>query len=312
MTKHGSLPHSYSDGVGFNPSTLYDVPASARGALHPDPHSVYDIPKGALIASGHYKVPPLAQSVPLEGVYDVPPSSRAIYDVPPNVQHAYHAPGSELYDVPPFGTRPRLNSQPTSQEELLAARRSVTDTVLPAGGGGIDYSHYDVPRHLLISQPNMNHQQRHYQQPNKRLSRRNSYSPSQTRGSLVYDVPPDARGPPTAAKPNKKRTPPSRSHSTSSPPNIASPERRQQWPNEVLYDVPPLDPEFLAQHDVKHHRHTNSTSSESDTSHLTKNAASATPTLQGHHIGRAESAKRGRAPPPTKKKPGQRGEGVKM
>jgi hypothetical protein len=309
MTKHGktsSLPHSYSEGVSFDPASVYDVPACARLKFQDpnNPRSVYDIPKGALIASGHYKVPPLAQSVPLEAVYDVPPSSTAIYDVPPDVYHPYNT-GSEVYDVPPpTATRPRLNSQPTSQEELLAARRSLvaasTGSDAAFTTAGIDYSHYDVPRHLLISQPNMNH----YQQPAKRLSRRNSYSPSQTaRGSLVYDVPRDARsgGPPTAAKPYKKRNPPSRSHSIASPPNMASPERRH-YPNEVFYDVPPLDPEFLAQL-----HQTSSTSSESDTFHLTKNGAGATPTQRGHHMspGRAESAGRSRAPPPTKRKPGR-------
>ncbi|CAI8032358.1 hypothetical protein GBAR_LOCUS18294 [Geodia barretti] len=311
MTKHGktsSLPHSYSEGVSFDPASVYDVPASARWKFQDpnNPRSVYDIPKGALIASGHYKVPPLAQSVPLEGVYDVPPSSTAIYDVPPDVYNT----GSEVYDVPPpTATRPRLNSQPTSQEELLAARRSLvavsTGPDAAFATAGSDYSHYDVPRHFLISQPHMNH----YQQPAKRLSRRNSYSPSQTaRDSLVYDVP-RTGGPPTAVKPYKKRNTPSRNHSIASPPNMASPERRQ-YPNEVFYDVPPLDPEFLAQLGQ-----TSSTSSESDTSHLTKNGAgAATPTQRGHHMSPsgADSAGRSRAPPPTKRKPGRRGESVIM
>lgn len=317
--KTASLPHSYSTGVTggvLDPSSLYDVPASARGKLAgtiPDPQSVYDIPKGALIASGHYKVPPLAQSVPSEGVYDVPPSSTVIYDVPPDVYHHHHNQGSEVYDVPPpMGTRPRLKSQPTSQEELLEARRSViaatgSENVFAAGAGP-DYSHYDVPRHLLISQPNM---QQHYQQPGKRLSRRNSYSPSHTNTSMVYDVPRDARNaaPPTATKPSRKRNPPSQSHSINSPSNMASPEKRH-YPNEVFYDVPPLDPEFLAQH------HQTSTSNESDTSHLTRGAAGPAQQRGTHNVAMSpnwsDPAKKGRVPPPTKRKPGRKGESIKM
>lgn len=308
QAKAATLPHSFperaSSGIS-DPASHYDVPPpGTRGSTLPpgltNPQSTYDVPKSVLIASGHYKVPPpLMGYNSAEGIYDVPPSSGAIYDVPPDVNYRYN-PASELYDVPP-PSRPRLNSQPTSQDELQEARRSII-TAANSGNtftGSAVPSHYDVPRHLLFSEPDVSS---HYQQPQgKRLSRRNS-NPSQWREGEIYDVPREARvayPPPTAAKPSRK--PPSRSHSIGSPHNVASPERRA-YPNEVFYDVPPLDPEFLAQH----LKRKVPTPSESESSHARTSTSSGTPSSGPLSPNRSHSAKKAKVPPPTRRKPGKR------
>ena len=318
-SKTASLPHAYTDGDPYrnvhDPSSLYDVPASARLKNIPtyfpdpnDPQSVYDVPKGTTGLTGHPNMSPMAGSLFLsnEGLYDVPPSSATIYDVPPDVHRPYN-PELEIYDVPPpSGSRPRLNSLPLSQEELLKARRSLVgtsppDSVFVTGAAAPDYSHYDVPRHLMNSQQDM----AHYQQPSgKRLSRRSSI-PSHTQGNMIYDVPREARmggeAPPTAAKPTRRV--PSRSHSISSPPYMASPQRRPPA-DEAVYDVPPLDPELLAQHIQQ-----TSTSSESDTSHLTRLTHQRGATSHNRVLSPSRSTKK--APPPTKRKPGRRSDSVR-
>ena len=329
------LPHT-SD--GFDPASLYDVPASALlagsspvqpSALSQSPQGLYDVPKNALIATGHYKVPPLYPSVYLsheEGLYDVPPPASGIYDVPPNVYYMQDGVEDLVYDVPPgsVGFRPRLNSQPTSQKDLHEVRRSITggpDNVFASAGltGGTvpNYSHYDVPRYLLARQAGSLPQQGDVTQPGKRLSRRNS-NPITTRNhdDMLYDVPHSGihkatspPRPPTAPKPSRKqRVPPARSYSISSTQDIHSPDRKPQHPDAIFYDIAPLNAEFLAQHKKQ-----NTSSEPGISQHVPRTAPhqQQTPTRHGVLPARSGSLKKPKVPPPTKLKPGRRGESVR-
>jgi hypothetical protein len=314
------------------------VPDTSDGPL-----SMYDTPKSALIASGHYKVPPLAfgEALSPEGVYDVPPSASSVYDVPPLASSVYDVPplaqsmydvpplaqsvydvpplaqsiydvppdafnqGSDLYDVPPSSVpRPRLSSQPTSLQELVEARRSVTcgspgsDNVFT---GVPDYSHYDVPKHLLMAYRGEDKQPS--SQGAKGHSRRNS-NPSHVRNAMIYDVPrkalladtsTDLFGPPTAPKPSKKGQTESSAYS---PLETASLERKPH-PNAAFYDVAPLDASFFAQRQGY-----GSTTADSDTVHLAMNSE-ASPHAQLQAPRRTASKKR-KIPPPTRSKPGKR------
>ena len=324
--KSATLPHSSTDSSSAtqhvpDPASLYDVPTSA---LSNGPMSTYDVPKSALIATGHYKTPPptLGEgTLPLEdGVYDVPPSTSAIYDVPPDANRQPQQ-GANLYDVPPLqGTRPRLNSEPTLQLQLAEACRSVV--VGSAGSDNPfmvepDYSHYDVPKHLLKAYTEESQQQQ--AQSERCLSRWNS-SPSHAKNMMTYDVPhttlltqgnigppmapkpdgPLAQGnnrPPTAPKPSRTKgqgSTRSRSHSVSSPLQIASPEHKPH-PNAVF---PPLDPEFLAQR-------------------LQENeASSSNGRLKKRHQHPTHASSHGRSkkrkvPPPTKRRPERMADGVR-
>ena len=349
-SRAGSLPYS-STSDGFNtdmipdPTSLYDVPSNAllvgsspvnMPSSPQSSHLLYDVPKDVLIATGHYKVPSLSlndPNTPLtpEGVYDVP--SSAIYDIPPDVYHHYYN-QQDLYDVPPNSiiTRPRLNSQPTSQKELFEARRSITDN--PSGPDNVftttadvvrDYSHYDVPRSLVmiedgnISQPSQ--QQGELDQFGKRLSRRNSIPIH----AMLYDVPRNAlladneamnlSRPPTAPKPTRGRKT-SRSHSISSTHDYRSPEHTKPHKNAAFYKVAPLDPELLTKHKKE------STSGEQEAAHMRSHHLKqhSVPTTysnntvkqQTHTIAvsprRSTSFKKNKVPPPTKIKPGRGGE----
>ena len=290
--KAASLPYT-SSGV-LDPASLYDVPASSltkeAGSL--GQLGVYDVPKSALIAAGHYKVPPLSQSdyngpisrdMPPQasGIYDVPPPASGIYDVPPPVSEIYDIPPpvSEIYDIPPpvsgvydvplgvpqpyqqgvdvFDVPPAVQSYPRQNSDpvLTDVRRSVvgscgSDNVFTSAVP--DYSHYDVPRHLLMTY--LEEQSLSGPQTGCRLSRRNS-NPSYPRNGMIYDTPREAllaqnnttmTGPPTAPKPSKTtRLSRSRSQSTCSPREMASPEHRPHL-NAAFYDMALLTAELLA------------------------------------------------------------------
>lgn len=296
-----------------DPTSLYDVPSSALAntAARTFPGAgaglgLYDVPKSALIASGHYKVPPLALAMPVsDGIYDVPPS--AVYDVPPDY-YGLSGKGSDLYDVPPpSGTRPRLNSLPTSQKELVDARTSVfgspgSDNVFGASDipqSGPNYGHYDVPKHLMMAY--MEENKTAMMKDGKRQSKRNSNPIS------LYDVPRKALlmadfssnlpGPPTAPKPTRRDSKVSRSSSFSSP--IASPDYRPH-PNAIFYDIPPLDPEVLARREAQVPM-----SNEADTSQMVKrrqhNEGTSIHSPKRRHS--MPSRKKKKVPPPTRTKP---------
>lgn len=311
LAAHKSAP---KEDTTTDPTSLYDVPSSAlanapAGIFLGGALGLYDVPKNALIASGHYKVPPLALGIPVsDGIYDVPPS--AVYDVPPDY-YDFPGKGSDLYDVPPpSGTRPRLNSLPTSQKELVEARTSVfgspgSDNVF--GGSdvpqsGLHYGHYDVPKHLMMAYLEEN--KTALMQDGKRHSQRNSNPISlydvPRKALLIADSSSNQPGPPTAPKPLRSGTKVSRSSSFSSP--VASPDYRPH-PNAIFYDIPPLYPEVLAQR-----------ANEADTSQMAKvwqhNEGTSI-----HYENKAPkrrhsmpSRKKKKVPPPTRTKPKKRDE----
>ena len=324
-------------GEGLDPTSLYDVPSSVlakgQGSLPHNPHglpdisedplSVYDIPKSALIAAGHYKVPPIDLGMCQDfDVYDVPPSASALYDVP--------LLDSGLYDVPPSAlSKLRKYSQPTSQQEVVETHQSVTESDGPddvfstydvpqrlmtsAEQSVPDYSHYDVPKNLMLA-----YYAEESQSPThatNELSRRNS-SPTHTKSGSIYDVPRNVlaesgtniSAPPTAPKPSKhssrKGSMTSRSRSASSPVEFASPAHKPH-PNEAFYDVPPLDPDVIAQRESKP-----APSHEPDTAHLTSKGkhGQETPThskMQSPKRTQSVPVKgKKKVPPPTRTKPG--------
>ena len=325
-----ALPQSHNAGNNtdrLDPRSLYDVPSSVPAnsqsmlaGISEGPLGMYDVPKSALIASGHYKVPPLALGLP-DGVYDMPPSASSLYDLPPDV-YDLALQGSDLYDVPPSsGTRPRQTSEPTSQRELIEACRSpgsdnvfrsydVPQQILMTSQQQHeqlvpDYSHYDIPKHLMMAYREENGQSPAHAKP---LSRSNS-SPNH---SALYDVPRRAiladsninlPGPPTAPKPSRKGRAPSRSRSDSSSVGLASPERKPH-PNAVFYDIAPLDTEFFAWKESKP-----LTSDEFDASDLTKtrqhdqHTPTRSKTVSPMRTCSVPANKKKKVPPPTRSKP---------
>ena len=334
-------------GEGLDPTSLYDVPSSVlakgQGSLPHNPHglpdisedplSVYDIPKSALIAAGHYKVPPIDLGVCQDfDMYDVPPSASALYDVPPSTSALYDVPplDSSLYDVPPSAlSKVRKYSQPTSQQEVVEIHQSVTESEGPddvfstydipqrlmtsAEQSVPDYSHYDVPKNLMLA-----YYAEESQSPThatkEGLSRRNS-SPTHVKSGSIYDVPRNVlaesgtniSAPPTAPKPSKhssrKGSMTSRSRSASSPIEFASPAHKPH-PNEAFYDIPPLDPDVIAQTESKP-----ATSHEPDTVHITSKGkhGQVTPThskMQSPKRTQSVPVKgKKKVPPPTRTKP---------
>lgn len=298
-----------------DPTSLYDVPSSALANAPANTYpgaglGLYDVPKSALIASGHYRVPPLALAMPFsDGIYDVPPS--AVYDVPPDY-YDFSGKGSDLYDVPPpSGTRPRLNSLPTSQKELVDARTSVfgspgSDNVFGTSDipqSGPNYGHYDVPKHLMMAY--MEENKTALMQDGKRRSQRNSNPMSQydvpRKALMMADFPSNLPGPPTAPKPTRRGSKVSRSSSFSSP--VASPDYRPH-PNAIFYDILPLDPEVLAQRGGQ--------VNEADTSQKPRQHNEGT-SIHGESKAPKRrhsmpSTKKKKVPPPTRTKPKKRDE----
>lgn len=301
-----------------DPTSLYDVPSSALANAPANTYpgaglGLYDVPKSALIASGHYKVPPLALAMPVsDGIYDVPPS--AVYDVPPDY-YDFSGKGSDIYDVPPSsGTRPRLNSLPTSQKELVDARTSIfgspgSDNVFGPSDIpqlGPNYGHYDVPKHLMMAY--MEENKTAMMQDGKRLSRRNSNPMSAydvpRKALLMANFPSNLPGPPTAPKPTRRGSKVSRSSSFSSP--IASPDYRPH-PNAIFYNILPLDPEVLAQRGGQVPTSNEAVTSQKQRQH-NEGTSIHCETKAPKRRHSMPSTKKRKVPPPTRTKPKKRDE----
>jgi len=178
---------------------------------------------------------------------------------------------------------------------------------------------YSVPRQLM-GQPVSS--TTHYDVPKNLLSRRDEAPPNSRAGKLhrsnsspshgIYSVPRSTlagqshvqtTGPPVARKPSKQRKlVPSRSFDLS--PVVETSPERNPHPNDVLYDVPPLDPDVLADREAKTVALHNT-----DGSKQPSKFEQELKTVRLHKTHRQKKAetlpvsKKKKVPPPTKNKP---------
>ena len=215
------------------------------------------------------------------------------------------------YNVPPLSRRPRKLSEPTSRQDFVDANLAFCDS-----GPNDVFETYDVPRQLA-DQPVSSAS--HYDVPRSLLAMRDkspptsrARKPQRTNSSPshgIYSVPRSTllgqdhvqtAGPPVAHKPSKQgKVVPSRSFDLS--PVIETSPERNPHPNDVLYDVPPLDPDVLAEREAQ----TLALDGSKQPSKFEKELK----TVRLHkppHQKKAETlsvSKKRRVPPPTKNKP---------
>ena len=263
------------NGTGTGPGSLYDVPKQAlkRGQnssseSEAGPAAFYDVPRSVLVSAG-------------------------------------------CYDVPPLSNRPRKLSEPTSKQDFV-------DANLDSGPNDV-FETYNVPRQLM-GQPVSSVS--HYDVPRSLLSMRDEAPPNSRAGKLlrsnsslshgIYSVPRSTlagqnhvqtTGPPVARKPSKQRKLVLSRSFDLSPVVETSPECNPH-PNDVLYDVPPLDPDVLADRGAKTVALHNT-----DSSKQPSKFEQELKTVQLHKTHRQKKAetlpvsKKKKVPPPTKNKP---------
>ena len=168
-----------------------------------DPTSTYDVPKSALIACGHYKVPPLTTNV-------VQPCQQEFGAIQPKEAMSE----GEFFDT-----------QGATVPGTAVSGMGPSKSPIP------QYSHYDVPSRLFMGSPT--HTNKQY--PDMQNSSKIAGIYDVPRKTLLTCASPKSPPPPKAPKPKRSSFRSSSSSST----NMASPEHKHS--QEVLYDVPPLD-----------------------------------------------------------------------
>ena len=254
----GGVPHAYQPSPD---DEYYMIPKSilAPEAFHGTypqhgagmgPVSVYDVPRETLIQNKN-------------SIFESGIGSKGCYDVPRSVM-------ANIGRQNPHPARKRNFSVPSCRDEILEASMALCYT---DSGGAFDV--YDYPTHFLEGHDPIPSPSNNYDVPKSLLMTQRPEvapytggawglmhakgSPSQGRDGGVYAVPRSALvthnkgqniGPPTAKKPSRKGSM-AQSRSFDLSPLVEatreSSSSQRQYPNDVVYDVPPLDEDVVAE-----------------------------------------------------------------